>query len=236
MRSMTERVAVFPPRGSALGWGSWARELALAAFDTLVPPRSPDLPLPRGDGSVVLVIPGFLSGDWATVRLRSFLKRLGYRSATAGILLNPGPAPAIVARLDRALLRLAGDGAVALVGVSLGGTLARDLARRHRGKVRCVVTLCSPLRFPVTTPLEPFARALAPLHDADWVSRCHDIAEPLDVPVTAIHTVEDGVVDWRECLVEEASLARNFAVQGRHMTIASNPQAQAAVAFALAGQ
>jgi pimeloyl-ACP methyl ester carboxylesterase len=232
---MTERVAVFPPKESALGWGSWARELAVAAFDIVVPHGPVPSDVPRGNGSTVLVIPGFLSGDLATIRLRTFLRGLGYRSATAGIFANAGPTPAIMQRLDRVLQRLAGDGPVALIGVSLGGTLARDLARRHPGNVRCVVTLCSPVRFPVTTPLEPFARVLAPLHADDWVARRHDIADPLDVPVTAIHASDDGVLERRACVLEESPLARNVAVEGRHMTIASNPQALAAAAFALAG-
>ena len=236
MRSMAERVAVFPPPHSGLGLGSWARELAEAAVDCVLPRQPPAADLPRRDGSAVLLIPGFLSGDWAEVRLRRFLANLGYRPATASILFNPGPAPSIVARLDRTLAELAADGPVGLVGVSLGGTLARDLARRHAGAVRCVVTLCSPISFPVTTPLEPFARALAPWHDAEWVARRHEIRLPLAVPVTAIHSIDDGVVDWRQCVVEESAQSRNVGVRGNHIMIASNPEAQRAVALALAGR
>lgn len=236
MRSMPERVAAFPSSQSALGWKSWSRELAAAAFDTVLPRPRPGENLPPGDGSAVLLIPGFLSGDWAFVRLKRFIAALGYRTITARIAFNPGPTPAIVSRLDRALLDAARDGKVALVGISLGGTLARDMARRHADKVRCVVTLCSPVRFPVITPLEPFARALAPWHDRDWVARRHDIGLPLTVPVTAIHSVNDGVVDWRQCVLDEAPRVANIAVRGNHMMIASNPQAQAVVARALAAQ
>jgi len=236
MRSMTERMAVFPPRGSGLGLGSWAREMAAAAIDFIVSPPAGTANLPRGDGSAVLLIPGFLAGDWALIRLERFLGNLGYRTATARILFNPGPTPSIVARLDRTLALLAKDGPISLVGVSLGGTLARDLARRQPDKVRCVVTLCSPVHFPVSTPLEPFARALAPWHDAAWVARRSDIALPLGVPVTAIHSIDDGVVDWRQCVLEESPRARNVGVRGNHMMIASNPEAQKIVALALAGR
>lgn len=235
MRSMAERVAVFPPPESGLGFASWVREMAAAVIDTVSPPEPPTGDLPRGDGSSVLVIPGFLSGDWATARLTRFLCGLGYRAETARIPFNPGPTRAIVSRLDRALLKIADHGKVALVGVSLGGTLARDLARRHAGKVRCVVTLCSPVRFPVATPLEPFARLLAPWHDREWVARRHDIRLPLEVPATAIYSTDDGVVDWRQCVLEDSPLARNIAMRGRHIMIESNPEAQALVARALAG-
>lgn len=192
--------------------------------------------LPRGDGSPVLLIPGFLSGDWSMLGLRAFLRDLGYRAETANILFNPGATAAIISQLDAAFAKLSRRSGVALVGVSLGGTLARDMARRHPDKVRCLVTLCSPVRFPVTTPLEPFTRLVEPFQDAAWLARRHEVALPLDMPVTAIYTEEDGIVDWRQCLVDEAPGTRCVAVHGPHIAIASDPEARAAVAFALAGQ
>ena len=97
------------------------------------------------------------------------------------------------------------------------------------------MTLCSPIRFPVTTPLQPFAQALAPFHEESWVARRDEIAQPLSVPVTAIYTEEDGIVDWRQCLQDETDMAKNVRVSGAHTTVGSNPEAQTAIAFALAG-
>ncbi len=230
---MTERVAVFPPAESSLGWGSWAREFAAAVAVTIRPQKLPPQDLPRGDGHPVLLIPGFTSGDWSLIRLAAFLSRQGYQPHTTGIWFNPGPSRALVRRLDEVLLKLAADQKMTLIGVSLGGVLARDLARRHPKAVRAVITLCSPVQFPVTTPLEPFARLLAPLHAPEWVSRRHEIAEPLDVPVFAVHVTHDGVVDWRQCVVADSPGARNICVEGRHMTIASNPAALEVIARAL---
>jgi hypothetical protein len=232
---MTEKAAVFPSAKSGLGFCSWAREFAAAAFVTAFPQPLPQEDVPHGDGSPVLLIPGFLSGDWSTVRARVFLAAIGYRPETARLWFNPGPTQAMMAQLEETFLRLAGKQRVSLVGVSLGGVLARDLARRHASAVRCLVTLCSPVRFPVTTPLAPFARMLSPLHDPAWLARSRCIAAPLAIPVTAIHSKEDGVVDWRQCLLEESPWTRNVAVKGRHMTIASNPEALTAIAWALAG-
>ena len=231
---MAEVSAVFPPRNSKLGLQSWAREMVALARVTLRPPDYPPGPLPRGDGRSVLLVPGFLSGDWSMARLRSFLTALGYRIETAGIFFNPGPTAGMIAQLDDALLRLSVTGPVAIVGQSLGGVLARSLALSHPDRVCCVVTLCSPIRFPVTTPLEPFARMLAPFHDAGWVARRHEIAKPLPVPVTAIYSTDDGIVDWRQCLQDEAPGSENIGVHGAHTTIGSNPEALAAIAFALA--
>lgn len=231
---MPERVAVFPPPGSGLGFPSWAREFAAVAFVTLFPVPLSQKELPRGDGSRVLLIPGFSSGDWSLIRLAAFLSGLGYRPQTARIWFNPGPTPALTSRLEAALLRMAAKDKVSLIGVSLGGVLARDLARRHPEAVRGVITLCCPIRFPVVTPLEPFARVLSPFYAADWVARRHDIALPLKMPVTAIHATQDGIVHRDQCWLEDSAGARNVVVSGRHMTVESNPEALAAVANALA--
>lgn len=229
-----ERVAVFPPKGSGLGFESWAREMASLARIALDPPAFPDQPLPRGEGRTVLLIPGFLSGDWSMSRLAVFLRGLGYRVETARVLFNPGPTAGMVARLDETVLRLAKGGPIRIVGQSLGGVLARHLARRHPDKVCAVVTLCSPIRFPVATPLEPFTRMLKPFLDPKWVSRRHDIAKPLPVPVTAIYSPEDGIVDWRQCLQDEVPGAENILVRGTHSAMGSNPKAQIVIAIALA--
>jgi pimeloyl-ACP methyl ester carboxylesterase len=137
-------------------------------------------------------------------------------------------------RLENRLAALSGEGKVTLIGVSLGGTLARDLARRHPDQVRAVITLCSPVRFPVTTPLAPFASILSPFHVAEWVARRHDIEKPLPVPVTALHAMKDGVVLREQCWLAELSGGRNVVVGARHMTAASHPQALEAIAEALA--
>ncbi len=231
---MKERAAVLPPKGSHLGLQSCSREVVEAALDNIAPPDFASGPLPRGDGQIVLLIPGFLAGDWTMARLRTFLVSLGYRAETARVFFNPGPTAGMIAQLDGALLQLAKSGKVNIVGQSLGGVLARSLAQRHPQSVRRVVTLCSPIRFPVTTPLEPFAQMLAPFHDSEWVARRHEIAGPVPVPVTAIYSTDDGIVDWRQCIQDEAPGCENIRVRGAHTAVGSNPQAQAAIAMALA--
>ena len=181
------------------------------------------------------MIPGFSSGDWAVTHLKHFLQRQGYRVYTAGIWYNPGPTPRLTRRLHAAFMRLSDNTKVMLIGISLGGMLARDLALRHPGRVRCVVTVCSPVRVPVITPLAPFAAVLAPFYAADWVARRHRIANPLPVPVTALHAVHDGVVLRDQCWLDDTGNARNVVVAGRHMTLECTPPGLAAVAEALAG-
>jgi hypothetical protein len=169
------------------------------------------------------------------LRLRNFLEGLGYRVEASGIAFNAGPTPQAMAALDAVLLRVAevSGGPVDLIGQSLGGSLARDLAHRHPHAVRRVVTLCSPIRFPISTPLAPVAQLFAPLHDPAWRDRALRLAENPSVPVTAIYSEEDGIVDWRQCLQDEAPGFVNVRVGGAHSTVGSNPAAQIAVAMAL---
>ena len=227
--------AIFPAKDSDLGVHSLAREMQAFAAAALSPPSFPP-DAPAGDGHAVLVIPGFLAGDWTTARLRDFLARLGYCAETADIRFNTGPTRGLVNKLQSRLEALHEDtgAAVSLVGISLGGTLARQLARANPRRVRAVVTLCSPIRFPVETPLQPFAQILAPLHEAEWMAHLEEIGDPLPLPVTAIYSEEDGILDWRTCLQDACADACNVRVASAHTTIASHPAAQSAVAHALA--
>ncbi|HTQ13078.1 MAG TPA: alpha/beta fold hydrolase [Rhizomicrobium sp.] len=224
--------AILPPKGSPLGLGSASREAGAFWACVFHPPAFPR-EVPRGDGHTVLVIPGFLAGDWTTARMRNFLRTIGYRTHTARVAFNAGPTPGMLARLDETLLALSRSGRISLVGQSLGGILARSLAARHTGHVRGVVTLGSPIRFPVTTPLQPFAQMLTPFQDKAWLGDLGHVAAPPGVPVTAIYSEEDGIVDWRQCLQDEDAMCRNVRVSGAHATMGSNPEAQAAMARAL---
>lgn len=227
--------AILPPRGSPLGFSSWAREMAAVAAVSADPPPFPDESLPRGDGHIVFFVPGFLAGDWTMDRLRLFVGGLGYRAETANVVFNAGPTPGLLAKLDAALLRLAvGGERISIIGQSLGGVLARELAKKHSQHVRCVITLGSPIHFPVTTPLAPMARLLSPLHDAASVGDPAKIAQAPPVPLTAIYSEDDGIVDWRQCLQDETPRCENIRVSGAHTTMGSNPQAQIAIARALA--
>lgn len=231
--TMTQDIATAPGPDSPLGMKSWMRDLASAVSVTLSPPAFPEKDLPRGDGRAVLLIPGFLAGDWSMTRLAEFLRGLGYRVVTSGLTINLGPTTTGIAKLDRLFLQLTEREKISIIGQSLGGVFARRLAQQHPERIHGIVTLCTPIRFPVVTPLELLVRAVSPLHDSHWVERREEITRPLNVPVTAIYSEDDGIVDWRQCL-DDAQSCENVCIAGSHATMGSIPEAQIAIAEALA--
>jgi pimeloyl-ACP methyl ester carboxylesterase len=190
----------------------------------------PALPLlawaPRGDGHPVLVLPGFLAGDRSTQILRGFLRDRGYLSYGWALGRNIGPTPEILTGLARrfAEIRDQHGRQVSLIGWSLGGIYARELARRFPADVRQVITLGSPFRNPSATNVSFLIQWLL---SGRWVSTAAEIRErlrtPLSVPTTSIYSRSDGVVSWRSCVEEEGPLRENVEVLSSHVGMGYNP-------------
>ncbi|MBV9570900.1 MAG: alpha/beta fold hydrolase [Alphaproteobacteria bacterium] len=222
--------AIPPSPESNLGFASWVREITEAARATLTRPDYPD-DLPRGNGETVLLIPGFLAGDWTMHPLRDFLRHHNYRVEFSGIAFNLGPTAGLMPHLEQAVERLFGEAGQPLIviGQSLGGAFARALAHRHPEKIAQVITLGSPIRFPVTTPLEAIVRWLSPFHAPDLAALVEEIGRTPEVPVTALYSREDGIIDWQSCLQDETAHCVNLEVSGAHSAMGFNPEAQALI-------
>ena len=202
--------AHWPPPGSPVSAATLAREMAALAQATLSPPPFPD-DAARGDGQPVIVIPGFLAPDMSTARLRDFLERQNFKpySWTGG--LNLGPMPNVMRDVEQQILEIAGATGrlVSLVGVSLGGTTAREIAMSRPDHIARVITLVSPIHLPVITPLAPLAQAAALLWDQSQLSGLAKLAEPPPVPLTAIVSRDDGIIDWRASVPQPGDRNRN---------------------------
>ena len=161
---------------------------------------------PRGDGSSVVVLPGFGADDRSTWPLRAYLSRLGYRVRGWGLGRNDRDVPETAIRMGEVLGEMAahqGD-AVSLVGWSLGGYIAREVARDRPEAIRQVITFGSPV---IGGPKYTTAAVLASRRGWDLDGIAAAVAErkrvPLEVPITAIYSRRDGVVDWRACVDDE---------------------------------
>ena len=215
---------------------SWRRELIGLVSVLISPPPFP-VEAAHGKGQTVVVLPGLFSPDFATARLRQFLGRQGFNSTSWRCGTNFGPTSRHLAKFERYVCGLAErqQRRVCLVGASLGGTMAREFAKRRRDSVAHVVTLCSPIRYPVTTPLAPFAQAATLLWDKDYRRNLIRLHEPPSVPVTAIVSTQDGIVDWNTTVPEPAPNVEIVHVGAAHLTILSDPQVQRIIADRLAG-
>ena len=185
-------------------------------------PPLPDVALPDGRGQVVLVLPGFMTNDALTGALRQFLERQGFRTFGWEYGLNVGPTPGALQHLRSRVetLYALNGGPIALIGVSLGGLLVRDLAYDSPGLIRHVVTLASPFRLPTASTFEHLFRLCYPFFDTKLETA--RLSSPLPVPSTAFYTRDDGVVAWESCLSDDPDCL-NIEVPGRHMTICRNP-------------
>ena len=199
------------------------------------------LAAPRGDGHCVLVLPGCGAGDQSTQILRSYLSYLGYRSSEWALGHNLGyrTLGGSEARLRQRVETLAATSGqkISLVGWSLGGVMARHMARDHPEWVRQVVPLCAPfMGDPTATSIRQFYETVSgenldePHSRAAWQAN----RAPPSVPTTSIYSRSDGVTAWQNYIEIEIATAENVEVVGSHLGMLHNVVALGVVANRLA--
>ncbi|MGH7156451.1 MAG: hypothetical protein ACREF3_21225, partial [Acetobacteraceae bacterium] len=172
---------------------------------------------PKGADHPVLVLPGFLADDDATVVLRRYLREQQHTVYPWDLGINLGPTAVIMDGVERRLEEIVAshNEPVSLVGASLGGLYARDLARRRPASVRQVITLGSPFRMERSSQssLGAVFDALSSMHvHPSRFSVWTLPRESLPVPATAIYTRSDGIVAWETCLDGGSRESENIEV------------------------
>ncbi len=208
--------------------------------------------VPRGDGSAVVIIPGFLGTDLYLMELHGWLERIGYRPYFSGIGINAECPNLLVQRhlnqtIERALTDT--ERRIHLIGHSLGGVIARAVAGQRPDDVASVITLASPFRSISTSrtvvhATEAIRQRILQEHGRGVLPDCYtgrctcNFVDSLkrDVPdsmfETAIYTRDDGIVDWRYCMTRNPEA--DFEVPGTHIGMAFNPSVYTIVADRLA--
>lgn len=194
--------------------------------------------LPKGDGHGVLVLPGFMAGDVSTSPLRSLLRDLGYDAVGWNLGRNVRVDEARVAAMMKCVDELfARTGRkVSIVGWSLGGVFARELAKQAPDKVRLVISLGSPISddrnhtnarrlFEYLNGREP-----EPIRNGKF----RDLAKAPPVPTTSILTKTDGIVHWRGSVQGGEGDVENIVVHASHCGLGVNPAAIYAISDRLA--
>ena len=182
---------------------------------------------PRGDEHGVLVLPGLLASDMSTTLLRRYASWLGYDVHGWQLGRNVGPTSRVLDELPRELAGLAerNGGPVSVIGWSLGGIYARELAREHPEHIRRVITLGSP--FALTDARQSRAdgvyRRHSSQHASGRVPTWDQLARPITVPSTAIYSRRDGIVSWPTCIEPETALHENVEVRCGHLGFGVDP-------------
>ena len=201
--------------------------------------RWPSLALaPRGDGRSILLLPGFRASPASMWPLAGYLRKLGYKTHDWRLGRNYGDVDDMVTRVGRQLaeLRAATGAAQTLIGWSLGGTVARELARLHGEHVREVITFGSPIAGgpKYTAP----GRFMARRHNINLDAFEQEILRRNRIgfqqPITAIYSKSDGVVGWRAAIDEFNPQAINVEVRGTHFGLGVNARVWRHIADTLA--
>lgn len=191
--------------------------------------------LPKGDGHPVIVLPGFVASDRSTRPMRGLLKDLGYKTFGWGMGRNLVFNAAREAEMHALLKRVYDQEGekVSLIGWSLGGVFARELAKAYPQYVRGVITLGSPISGDLdhsnARRLYEFFNGPA---NSDLKKRLQKMSQPPPVPTTSIYTKTDGIVAWKGSVQKPYKNAQteNIRVPASHIGLGVNPLVMVAVA------
>lgn len=208
---------------------------------------------PRGDGHPVLVLPGLTASDVSTEAMRAYLNDLGYAAHGWQLGRNLGHHHSVEGEMLDRLFELHSryKRKVSLIGWSLGGVFARELAKVAPDAVRFVITLGSPIAgcARATNAWQVYelasgkrsgagccqaSVALADGEMADCALMCGERSRSPSVPCTSIYSRTDGIVSWQCSLEPEAEHTENIEIEGSHCGLGHNPAALYAIADRLA--
>jgi hypothetical protein len=186
----------------------------------------------RGDGHLVVDIPGWQAPELSGAPMRRYLRRLGYDARGWGFGTNTGDPRRDVELLAERLLELVEEtgSPASLVGWSLGGVIAREVARRHPEVVRRVITYGTPVVGGAAYTSIARATGGAAYTDSERVTRRLHAEQPLHVPLTVLFSRRDGIVAWQACIDRSSPFAEHVEVSSTHIGMGIDPDVWAVVA------
>ena len=191
-----------------------------------------------------MLLPGLVNSDRSMAPMRRYLNRLGYRAVGWGLGRNFGARAIGGAEGDRLIAQVAklhdetGE-TVTLVGVSLGGVMARFAAQRWTGLVREVITVSAPFAgSPKATNLWRTYQWLTGerIDSPEAEALLAECAAPLPVKATAIWSRSDGFVNGMICHDPDDATCRCIHIDSSHMGVQVKPEVMRAIAGVLGGE
>jgi len=192
---------------------------------------------PRGAGQPVLLLPGYGGGDGSMALLKAYLRLLGYDARGWRLGRNSGNVGDLLPRILKRLISAAerSNAQITLIGWSMGGWLARELARERPELVRRVITLGTPvIGGPKYTIVAHLYRRRG--RDIEAVAAEVDARNqtPLLVPVTAIYSSIDAIVAWQACIDSTGAAVEHVEVRTAHLGFGFSPEVYEIIAERLA--
>ncbi len=182
--------------------------------------------LPKGDGHPVIVFPGFGGSDRSTKPLRGLLSSLGYEAHGWGLGSNLFFDDELEAEMVALVREVAekSDQKVSLLGWSLGGLYAREVAKACPELVRGVITMGSPIsgRNRHSNAHALFQAINGEPTEQDKARQRH-LHEAPPVPTTSIYSRTDGIVAWEGSVQKHGDEIENIEVPASHLGLGVNP-------------
>jgi alpha/beta hydrolase family protein len=186
-----------------------------------------------GDGPKVMVVPGFMANDRTTLGLQRALAAAGYRVAGWGLGLNKGVRPDTLARLAARVEAFGKGGKVILVGWSLGGVFARELAKLRPDLVGKVVTMGSPFSGDMRANNVWRLYEWIAGHPVDAPPIKTVLSEKPPVPTLALWSKKDGIVSVRSTRGLPGESDKQVEIDCSHMGFAVSGRACPAIVAAI---
>ena len=185
---------------------------------------------PKGDGHPVIILPGLGTSDSSTEFARNFLSGIGYDARPWGLGRNLGPRDGMnamlkqLADLVRNVSISAGGQQVSIVGWSLGGIYAREVAKVIPEHVRQVITLGTPFKDLAGTNADLWYDLLNKDNSYKDPAILEQIAVPPPVPFTSLYSKTDGIVRWESSIENIGAQSENIEIPGAcHLGLGHNP-------------
>lgn len=180
--------------------------------------------LPRGDGHPVMVFPGLMAGDMMTVPLRRCIAEAGYPVVGWELGVNVGLRRGLLGTmLTRVRIWADRHGKKAtLIGWSLGGLYAREIAKRVPTAVRQVITIGTPSVGSLRANNAWRLYEALNDHKVDNPPIDTDLHEPPPVPLTSIYSTDEGIIPAEAAAVPTDEQRESLAVAGSHVGLPWN--------------
>lgn len=212
---------------------------ALWEFSALLPAWPLLNRAPRGDNHPVVVFPGLSANDLSTAPLRRYLQLLKHSACGWDQGFNFGPRPGVLDEAKDQLVRTCESTGrkVSLIGWSLGGIYARELAKEVPQMVRSVITLGTPFAGSHKSTHAWRLYELASGRRVEREAAGYDLPTAPPVPTTSIYSRTDGIVAWQGSIQSPSDKnpwTENIEVVASHVGLGFNPSAWWAIADRLA--